>query len=350
MHVQIDERRHPPFEQPGEFLNAVRRHAESGYLDERLGPLRVQAAAGADEHRGDFGEHGGFWVPTSVLDQPLNIGVTDPLAGRVTAIRMPSPTTSIPARVDADHSTSVSGGVTVSRRQQTATIASSRMGLSQVTLHASSLFGLTYATEELVESSAFAVAIERAFGDQFVSHMLNERINGTGSGQFQGILGAPCLISATKESGQAAATIVTENILKMVARSWNYPQAVWTANKTTLPELLKLTVSVSSGGALLQLPHSEETPFMLLGRPLFFIEECQTLGTKGDLLLGTWSEYVEGTYRPMQAAESVFFRWITYEKTFKFWVRNDAKPWWKTVLTPRNGDTLSPFVSLDTRA
>ena len=38
------------------------------------------------------------------------------------------------------------------------------------------------------------------------------------------------------------------------------------------------------------------------------------------------------------------------ERAFRFYRRNDGQWWWRTVLTPKNGDTLSPTVTLAARA
>ena len=351
MHVRVHNRSEDfVFEHPGQFLSLVRSAVETGRIDDRLRPY---AAAGSDEHRGDFGEHGGFLVPTgAVLPRPLRVGIEDPIASRTTPVPMDEPTVAVPARVDKDHSSSVSGGLTVSRRRETTAVTSSRAELGQVQLVASMLMGLTFSTGELADSSprALMALLEAGFRDEMASTRLNERINGTGAGEPLGVLHAPCLIEVSKEVGQVATTIVTENIISMIERSWGHPRAVWLANKSILKQLLKLTVDVGTGGALFQLAHSEESPFMLAGRPLFFVEECPTLGTKGDLICGTWSEYLDAEYHPFQQAESLHVRYETHEKAFKFWLRGDGRPWWTSVLTPKNGSTQSPFVTLETRS
>ena len=93
----------------------------------------------------------------------------------------------------------------------------------------------------------------------------------------------------------------------------------------------------------------EDVPDMLLGRPVFFTEFAETKGTKGDLILGTWKEYIEGTYQTEQRAESIHVRFLEHERVFKFWLRNAGAPWWSAALTPKKGaDSLSPFVVIAT--
>jgi hypothetical protein len=92
-------------------------------------------------------------------------------------------------------------------------------------------------------------------------------------------------------------------------------------------------------------------PDLLLGRPCIFTEWAKTLGDQGDLVLGTWSQFLEGTYQTLQSAESIHVRFLEHERTMKFWLRNAGAPWWRSALTPKNStSTLSPFVVLDARA
>jgi HK97 family phage major capsid protein len=87
-------------------------------------------------------------------------------------------------------------------------------------------------------------------------------------------------------------------------------------------------------------------PTSLLGRPIFYTEYLPTLGSAGDVLLCNWSQYIEGTYQPLQSAESIHVRFVNNERAFRFTMRNDGAPWWRSVLTPKNGSTLSPYVTL----
>jgi HK97 family phage major capsid protein len=248
----------------------------------------------------------------------------------------------------------VSGGFTVSRRAETASQNATRMQMEQVTLQANSLFGFSYATEELLTDSpiSFAAIVEAGFRDQFAAHLLNEKINGNGDSEYRGILNCGATVSQAKESNQIANTIVTANVTKMRSRCWGYGNAVWVANHDTYPQLSTLSVGVGTGGSLVyQNSVVEDRPDMLLGRPIFYTEWAATLGTVGDIMLLNMSQYLEGTYQPLQSAESIHVRFLNHERAFKFWTRNAADAWWRTALTPaKSSITLSPFVTLATRA
>ena len=324
-------------------------------------PRGLQAAAGSDEQGVYDDRYGGFAVTPTFLPGMLQLGFEgDPTVGRTQVVPMASPTVEILARTDKNHTTSVAGGLTVTRRPETVTASSSRFEMEMVTLKAASLFGLSYATEEILVDSpiSFAAIIAGGFKDQFAHHMLDEKIRGLGGSEYQGVLNAldastqGPTVSVAKETKQAAATIVAENVIKARSQCWGYGNAIWIANHDCYPQLAVLSIAVGTGGTLIyQQSVVEGRPDMLQGRPIFYSEYPATLGTQGDLILGNWSQYLDGLYQPMQSAESVHVRFETHERTFKFWLRNAGAPWWRTALTPQQSSTkLSPIVVLDTRA
>lgn len=342
------------FRTQNEFLGKVMDSGQGRRTDARLEPLRVTAAAGSDEQSGNEGQYGAFLVPMGFSPTLLQLTPEDdPTAALVTPVPMSNPIVNIPARTDKDHTTSVTGGLVVTRKRETVAGTSARMSIEQVSLHANSVFGLSYSTEEILTDSpiSFIAILSAGFRDQFASHLFNERLNGLGGGEPLGVLQSPCLVSVAKQTGQVTKTIVTENIDNMVAACWKYGRAIWLANHDTFPALQGLTRSVGVGGALVNyLTYDPNGQAMLLGRPLYFSEYPATLGTVGDLILGVWSEVLHGTYQPLESAESIHVRFETHERTFKFWLRDDSQPWWKAALKPKRGaNNLSPFVALATR-
>jgi HK97 family phage major capsid protein len=329
----------------------------SGRVDERL-KARVSNSesltAGSDEQGVYSDPYGGFFVPTAFSPETLRLDPEDnPMAGLVRSIPMTAPTVSFNARVDKNHATSVSGGLRVYRRKETQTVAASRMEHEQVTLTAAALMGVAYATEELLSRSlvSFVALLDAGFSDEFNAKLINERINGTGVGEFEGILNQPAKVEVTKETGQPGGTITKNNIDQMEMRIWRYGSAVWMANHNTRAALKSLVQVIGTGGtAVPYFTTNADGSASLDGRPLFFTEFLPTLGTVGDLVLVNWGEYLEGTLTNMQNAESMHVRFLEHERTFKFWMENDARCWWRTVLTPKNGSTRAPVVTLATRA
>jgi HK97 family phage major capsid protein len=363
------------------FLSVIENHkarSRDAVNDERLRPLvvfddedkadelaflmprafntkTIRAAAGSDEQGTYADPYGGFAVPESTLPGMLSIPFEgDPTIGRTTMVPMATPSVKILARTDKDHTTSVSGGFTVTRRPETVDFTSSRSKMERVRLEASSLVGLAFETEELLQDSAvsFAALIDAGFRDQFAAHMLNEKIRGLGVGEYEGILTAPCKVEIAKETGQAADTINYTNVLKMRARCWGYGSSFWFTNHDCLPELAQMSLAVGTGGAPVYMPGGfGDRPDTLLGRSIFYSEYPNTLGDAGDLILWNPTQYLEGVYQPLRSAESVHVRFVQHERAFKLWLRNAGASWWRSALTPAKGsNTLSPIITLAARA
>ena len=352
------------FKTPRAFLAAVMDAGRHGTLTKGLKCLRAPAermgeplaAAGSDEHGTYADPYGGFFVPEGFAPNLWKLEPEkDPTGSNTQNVPMATPVVKINARVDKTHTSSVSGGLTVGRSAETVAKTASRMTTEQLSVTAHSLFGLSYATEELLTDSpmSFIAILEAGFRDEFNSHIINERINGTGVSQFVGVMTSGALITVAKETSpvaQTTDTIVYKNVIKMRARCWGYDKAMWIANHDTIPTLMQMNVEVGVGGAPVWQPSArEDHPDILLGRPIIYTEYMQTVGDLGDIGLFNWSQYLEGTLQPLRSAESVHVRFLNHERAFKFWLRNAGMPWWSAALTPKNGSTLSPFVTLAAR-
>ena len=317
----------------------------------------LKATVGSDE-QGEYSDtYGGFAVPKTRFPGLLSVGFEgDPTAGLTQNIPMASPTVEIMARTDKNHTSSVVGGFTVARRAETTAAAASRMALEMVTLKAASLFGLAYATEELLADSpvSFAALIDTGFRTQMGAKILDEKIRGGGGNEYIGVKNADAAIPIAKETNQAADTIVFANIVKMAARCWGYggPSCVWLANQDCRPQLAQLSLPIGTGGVAVYQPSSRSGfPDMIWGCPVVYTEYADTVGDQGDLICVNWSQYLEGIYQPIQSAESIHVRFVNHERTFKLWTRNAGACWWRTALTPnKSAATLSPIVLLDARA
>lgn len=361
------------FRHKTDFLMSVMKASQNPNtnMDKRLLPLfsgnygkpeseHILKAVGSDEARTNSDPYGGFLVPTTYAPDFLKIDPeADPIGGKTRNVPMASPMVKIMARTDKNHTTSVAGGLTVTRRPDTVAATSSQIQVEQVSLEAHDLFGLSYASESLLRDSAitFTALLSASFSDQFAYALIKERLYGTGIGEFLGILTAldasslGPTVSVAKDSGQPAATISYDNIVNMRAQCWGFEKAVWLGNHDTYPQLSKLKLDVGTGGTAMYTPSlRDDRPDMLLGRPIFYSEYAKAIGTQGDLILANWNEYLEGTYQPMQQDESIHVRFVNHERAFKFYMRNAGTPWWKSALTPvYSTKKLSPFVVLDAR-
>lgn len=219
------------------------------------------------------------------------------------------------------------------------------------------MIALCYATEELIENApALDQYLRTAFADEFAFMLDDAVINGTGAGQPLGIMNAGSMVQVSKEGSQVASTIVYENILKMWARliPSAMPDSVWLVNGNCFPQLGQMSLSVGSGGSAVYVPAggASSAPFgSLMGRPIIPIEQCQTVGTSGDIILANFKKgYLLADKGGIKHSVSVQIRFNFDEQVFKATMRCDGSPLLKNAITPFKGsDTVSHFIKLQTR-
>jgi HK97 family phage major capsid protein len=219
------------------------------------------------------------------------------------------------------------------------------------------LMAIGYATDELLaDASALESVMTSAFVEELTFKVEDAIINGTGAGQPLGILNSGALVTVTPESGQAAATLRTENILNMWARTpiRSRRSLIWICNQDIEPQLWQLTDLDTATVQMYTLPgqNGGSSPYgLLMGRPVLPIEYSATLGTVGDLMLIDPMQYVMIDKNGVQQASSLHVRFLQDEMTFRFTLRVDGQPVWRSPVTPYKGtgNTLSPFVALGTR-
>ena len=233
--------------------------------------------------------------------------------------------------------------------------------LRQMELELKELIGLAYASNRLLaDTTALEAIFTQAFAEEMNFMREDSIINGTGAGQPKGILsttGASATISVAKETGQAANTIVVENIVKMYSRMWargRGTNAVWLINQDVEPQLFTMKLDVGTGGMPVYMPAGgvSQAPFAtLMGRPVIPVEYCATLGTVGDIIFWNPTQYIQIEKGGMQADQSIHVRFTTNENTFRFITRVDGQPLWNSALTPFKGsNTQSPQITLATRS
>lgn len=215
---------------------------------------------------------------------------------------------------------------------------------------------LYYATDEVLSDALLLEQeVNDAVSDELAFVTQDAIINGSGAGQPQGVLNSPALVSQAAETGQASATIVYENVLKMHTRKWgpisNY---VWLVNQEIFPQLALMNVAVGTGGAPVYLPSggASGAPYQtLLTRPIIEIEQASALGTVGDIILADLSQYMVIEKGGVQSAMSIHVEFTNDEVVFRWITRVDGQSMWSSALTPYKGSaTRSPFVALATRS
>jgi HK97 family phage major capsid protein len=249
------------------------------------------------------------------------------------------------------------GGIQAYWAAEAETKTKSKPKFRQMELKLKKIIALAYATDELLEDAAALESwIMQNLPEEMAVVAEIAMFSGTGVGQMLGILNSGSLVSVAKEVGQAAATVVAENISKMWSRRWiggrnNY---VWLYNQDVEPELDKLSFGVGTGGSLIYMPPGgfSQSPYgTIKGVPALPVEYCSTLGTEGDIILADLSEYQMIDKGGVKSDSSIHVQFLTDETVFRFVYRLDGQPKWAEALTPMNGsNTVSPFVALATRA
>jgi HK97 family phage major capsid protein len=342
----------------GEQLQAILRASQNGGpVDRRL--LEIKAPAGMSE---TVSSDGGFLVQTDFAAELFRrVYETGALASRVR--RIPISANSNGLRMNAINETSRAtgsrwGGIQGYWMAESGTKQTSAPKLRQMDLNLHKLAGLCYATDELLaDAAALETVIREGFAEEFAWLLDDAILNGTGAGQPLGILQSGALVSITKETGQAAATFVYENAVKMWSQLWGRSKsnAVWLINQDVEPQLYSMSLAVGTGGVPVYMPANgvSGAPYgTLFGRPVLEIEQTATLGTVGDVVLADLSQYLMIEKGGMESASSIHVKFTTDETAFRFVMRVDGQPAWNQYLTPASGSTnyLSPFIALATRA
>lgn len=350
-----------PWASFGEFLGAVRDagHPARPTIDPRLAASSMGIPSGLNEANDS---QGGFLVMCDHAQQLLSRAYSTgqvvsrvfriPLSSGANAIEIPAVDET--SRADGSRY----GGVQVYWADEAATVTATKPKFRNVKLKLNKLMGLCYITEELLQDTmALEAFINRAFSEEFGFKLDDACIRGNGAGQMLGILNSPCLVSVTKETGQAATTVVANNIIKMWSRIWapSRGNAVWFIEQELDEQLPAMSLPVGTGGVSVYMPANglSGSPFAtLFGRPVVPIEQCSALGTVGDIILGDFSQFLMIDKGGLQAASSMHVRFIYDEMAYKFTYRCDGQPWWNSALTPKSGSskTRSPFVVTATRS
>jgi HK97 family phage major capsid protein len=163
-------------------------------------------------------------------------------------------------------------------------------------------------------------------------------------------------LSVSKETGQGAATILPDNLVKMYSRFFqpNLPGASWYVNQDTSPQLQLMSVAVGTAGQLAFMPPQglSVAPYgSINGRPMEPIEFASTVGTVGDITLADLGQILSISKGGIAQAVSMHVEFLTDQLAMRFTMRMNATPWENSPITPYTGtNTQASFVNLATRS
>jgi HK97 family phage major capsid protein len=297
----------------------------------------------------------GFLIPEEFRSDIMQLALEQSIVRpRATVVTMGALTQSIPFVDVTTHSGSVFGGMIFYWTPESGEILTTQAKFGRVKLEANKLVGGAAIPNELyADAPALSSWLERAapLGLAFFEDLAF--LDGDGANEPLGVFNSGAKIEVAKETGQLADTIITENIFKMFSRM--LPQslgsAVWLINQSCLPQILGLTIAVGTGGAPVALVDIHASSQMsLLGRPMIVTEKVPALGNAGDISFVDFSYYLIGDRQAVSMETSEHARFMNDETMLKIVERVDGRPWVQSALTPVNGDTVSPIVTLAERA
>ena len=340
----------------GEQLQAVIKAGDNRGVDPRL---NLRAASGLNE---GVQSEGGFMVQqdfAATLMKP--IFETGRIASRLNRMSISGNSNGlkIPGIDESSRATgSRWGGIQMYWLEEAGDLTKSKPKFRMINLQLNKLAGLAYLTDELIQdASALEGYVETAFRQELEFMIDDAVLRGTGAGRPLGILNAGCLVSQAKETGQDPDTIVYENIINMWSKllADSRPNAVWLVNQNCEPQLAQMHLNVGTGAAPVFLPPGGATssPYSTIyGRPVIAMEQCSSLGDKGDIFLADFSKYYfidKGTRQDY----SIHVRFLNDERVFRIIYRCDGQPLLGQAITPYKGATgekHSHFVTLAARA
>ncbi len=298
---------------------------------------------------------GGSLMPTEYSKKIHEVSLENEIVMPMsTVVPMASNELKLPAFEIGSHASSLYGGFSDSYKPEEGTLTEANPKLRSMTLNANKLTGFIKGSNELAADMIGGTnAIQQICGKGLSWYRDKAFLKGSGAGEPLGIINAGCTVEVAKEAGQAATTIVYENIVNMLARLWagSFHNSVWVCHQSTIPQLLTLSLSIGTGGAPVPILNESDCQFKMLTRPVIFTEKTETLGTSGDIILADFSQYVIGLRQGMRFDLSQHVYFTTDQFAARLIERHDAQPLWDEALTLEDGSTtVSPFVKLAERA
>jgi HK97 family phage major capsid protein len=342
----------------GEFAVSVRSAgvaAAQGYQfrDERL---NLEAnAPGSNVANESSGTDGGFLVP---VEYSRNIFTAS--QNQVDALLPYTDSTPVEGNSMAfpvDETTPWgSTGIKAYWTNEAAEMAKSKPAFDPAVLRLQKLTCLVPITDELSADASAIGSYITAQAPLAITWKTNEALwSGDGAGKPKGFYGSGAMVSVAKEAGQAAASVVRQNIIKMRARMTpaSYRRAIWMINPDALPQLDELAYGQVGTNTAIYNPVGGDFGYgTLLGRPVMVTQHNATVGAQGDIALVDWKSYRTITKAGgIETATSMHLWFDLGLQAFRMVFRVAGQPAVTKAITPNNGsNTLSPFVVLDVRS
>jgi len=304
------------------------------------------------------GTAGGFTTPVQYETQVLELAAEEAVySSGATVVPMGARTVEWPSldqfQAPAAGSTAFYGGVQVYRKAEAAQRTATQPRFTKVELTATDLTAYTEISRDLLQDSTATLdaMVPRLIGGAIGWKEDWECLQGTGQGQFLGVLNAPSSLLLARNTG---GTIKYVDLLGMFQRLYSQSKkmAVWLCHPYTVGTLLQIQ---DPSGRYILLPYFSPDAgavaagpvYRLFGMPLLETEKAPTVGNTGDLILSDRSRYLLGRRAGLELGLSEHFKFDTDQVAIRAKLRNDGQPQLKKPITLADGsDQVSTTVVL----
>ncbi len=343
------------FQSFGEFALAV----ASGN-DSRL--MRVSASSGGMGSTVGDGASAGFMVPAvfvqRLLDQAL---LQEAFRPRANVVPITSGDAIIAGFESTDRTGGKRGGLLLEWGAEAQDLLIQKPKARKVQAAARKANVYCVVSSELAEDAPnFDQALSQAMIAAVAGGLDYAFMSGTGAGTPLGIINAPATIEVAKESGQAANTLLLQNLAKMVGRldPASFVRSVWFVHPTLVPQLYMMSYTVKNvagtenvGGSFVPaVSHDADGNLVIFGRPAVVTDACSALSAKGDIVLADPMRYLIAMRSDMRLVRDTSRYFDSDEIAFRLTLRLDGMPQDSEPTKLRDGtNTVSPFVTLGAR-
>ena len=338
--------------------------AETGSVSERLQKYlnlysteagKIAAAAPTQVHEVVGTDEGGFMVPPDYRDLLWEVIMSEEgLFGQSN----PEPTIKNMVAFAADESTAWSAdGIQANWLAEAGQMSASKLATQGRLTRLEKIYAFVNVTDEILSDAPRLNNRLTRRAPEAIRFKIDEAmVNGNGTGKPLGWMNSPALITVAKEGGQAADTIVAENIANMYMRI--FPESItagarWLVNQDIFQQLTELEI----GGRIVY--SSPVTGIVnapagtLFGIPIMFSQHAKTLGDLGDIQL---IDIAQGYYSTNKAggikfATSIHLFFDYDVNSFRWTFRVGGRPYLSAPIDPQFGsNSNSHFVALAARA
>jgi HK97 family phage major capsid protein len=334
--------------------------------DERDSSARqfIASAMRARPQNATFSERipaeGGFLVPERLRAEVLSYMTSAVIRPRALPVVMDSLTVPIPILDNPSQGSSAQalGGLTFAWTAQGAAITPSAATFGAVKLVANKLDALLQdvPNELISDAPAFSDVFLPATIGQGLAWVEDDAfVNGTGVGEPQGLLNAPCAITTDRVTSDSVGVGDIVSMYKQLApQSKRSDNAVWLVSDGAFGQILDIATitgtnpAEAASGPSLWLEWDSQAGFWrLLGAPCFPSDHMPALGTTGDVLLADLSLFLVGDRQELTIELSQRGAGFPADSgNYRIKARLDGRYWLQSSITLENGSVVSPIVIL----